>query len=344
MFKTVEELRAYLANLTERIGRPASEQRPIVDASLPDGSRLNVIYSTDVSLKGPSFTIRKFQDEPISITQLIAWGTLSPEVAAYLWLAVENGMSIFVSGETASGKTTLLNAILVFIPYDWKVYTAEDTPELRPPHPTWQRLITRETGPEESRETMFDLLRAALRSRPNYIIVGEIRGAEAAVAFQAMQTGHPVMATFHASSILKMIQRLTGNPINIPVTFIDNLNIGVFQQAMYYRGSFVRRTISVEEIEGYRKELGGVVTRAVFRWDPIDDKHIFRGLYNSFILEKKIAPRMGFEDPRQIYDELFFRARILKKMVEQKILRYNDVLRIIVRFQRYGREGLPFAV
>ncbi|HDJ50948.1 MAG TPA: hypothetical protein ENF25_01965 [Thermoprotei archaeon] len=344
VFNTVEELKGYLANLTERIGRPASEQRPIVDASLPDGSRLNVIYSTDVSLKGPSFTIRKFQEEPISITQLIAWGTLSPEVAAYLWLAVENGMSIFISGETASGKTTMLNAILVFIPYDWKVYTAEDTPEVKPPHPTWQRLVTRETGPEESRVSMYDLLRAALRSRPNYIIVGEIRGAEASVAFQAMQTGHPVMATFHASSITKMIQRLTGNPINIPVTFIDNLNIGVFQQAMYYKGSFVRRTISVEEIEGYRKELGGIVTRAVFRWDPIDDKHIFRGLYNSYILEKKIAPLMGFDDPRKVYDELFFRAKILRKMVERNILRYNDVLRVIVRFQRYGREGLPFAV
>ncbi len=344
VFKTVEELKEYLANLTERIGRPASEQRPIVDAALPDGSRLNVIYSTDVSLRGPSFTIRKFQEEPISITQLIAWGTISPEAAAYLWLCVENGMSIFVSGETASGKTTMLNAILAFIPYDWKVYTAEDTPEVRPPHPTWQRLVTRETGPEESRVTMFDLLKAALRSRPNYIIVGEIRGKEASVAFQAMQTGHPVMSTFHASSIVKMIQRLTGDPINIPATFIDNLNVGVFQQAMYYRGSFIRRTISIEEIEGYRKEVGGIVTRAVFRWDPRTDTHIFRGLYNSFILERKIADRLGLEDPRKIYDELFFRAKILRKMVEKKILRYNDVLRVIVRFQRYGREGLPFAV
>lgn len=334
----------YFKNLSERIGRPVSDRNPIVDGALPDGSRINIIYSPDVSLKGPSATIRKFSATPISIVQLITWGTLSAEVAAYLWIAIEYGMSIFVCGETASGKTTLLNSIIPFIKPGSKVYTAEDTPEVIVPHPTWQRLVTRERGPEESRVTLFDLLKAALRSRPNYIIVGEIRGAEGAIAFQAMQTGHPVMSTFHAGDIKKMIQRFTGHPINVPITFIDNLNIAVFQQAVYLKGKFLRRTVSVVEIEGYYEELGGVATRNVFEWDPVGDKHIFRGFNNSYILERKIAEIAGYEDPKEIYNELFLRARILERMSELGITNYWDVYKEIKAFYQRGLEGLSFRI
>ncbi|AMQ18329.1 type II/IV secretion system ATPase subunit [Thermococcus peptonophilus] len=338
------KLADYFKNMAERIGRPVSDRNPIVDGALPDGSRINIIYSPDISIKGPSATIRKFSATPISITQLIAWGTLSAEVAAYLWIALEYGMSVFVCGETASGKTTLLNAIIPFIKPGSKIYTAEDTPEVQVPHPVWQRLITRERGPEESRVTLFDLLKAALRSRPNYIIVGEIRGAEGAIAFQAMQTGHPVMSTFHAGDIKKMIQRFTGHPINVPITFIDNLNIAVFQQAVYIKGKFLRRTVSVVEIEGYYEELGGVATRNVFEWDPVSDRHIFRGFNNSYILERKIAEIAGYEDPKDIYNELFLRARILQRMVELGITNYWDVYREIKAFYLKGLEGLSFRI
>lgn len=150
-FESEEELDFFLKNMSERIGRPVSMSRPIVDAALPDGSRVNIIYGDDVSIKGPSFTIRKFSSTPISIVQLVKWNTLSAEMAAYLWLALENGMSIFVCGETASGKTTTLNGMLPFILHTAKVFTAEDTPEVLPPQKIWQRLITRETGPVESR-------------------------------------------------------------------------------------------------------------------------------------------------------------------------------------------------
>ncbi len=340
-FKDEIYMAEYLKNLGERIGRPVSERNPIVDGSLPDGSRINIIFSTDVSLKGPSFTIRKFTAVPISITQLIAWGTLSAEVAAYLWLCLEYGMSIWVSGETASGKTTTLNAMIPFIKPQSKVFTAEDTPEVQVPHPVWQQLCTRERG-TEGKVDLFDLLKAALRSRPNYIIVGEIRGKEGAVAFQAMQTGHPVLATFHAGSVKKLIQRLTGDPINVPITFIDNLNVVLIQQAVYRRGQFLRRCLVVEEIEGYYEEVGGVVTRTVFEWDSVTDKHIFRGLYNSYILENKIAQTAGFEDPRQIYEEMFLRARILQRMVELKIFNYYEVTKIIWAFYKKGLQGLPF--
>ncbi len=340
-FKDELYMAEYLKNLGERIGRPVSERNPIVDGSLPDGSRINIIFSTDVRLKGPSFTIRKFTAVPISITQLIAWGTLSAEVAAYLWLCLEYGMSIWVSGETASGKTTTLNAMIPFIKPQSKIFTAEDTPEVQVPHPVWQQLCTRERG-TEGKVDLFDLLKAALRSRPNYIIVGEIRGKEGAVAFQAMQTGHPVLATFHAGSVKKLIQRLTGDPINVPITFIDNLNVVLIQQAVYRRGQFLRRCLVVEEIEGYYEEVGGVVTRTVFEWDSVTDKHIFRGLYNSYILENKIAQTAGFEDPRQIYEEMFLRARILQRMVELKIFNYYEVTKIIWAFYKKGLQGLPF--
>ncbi len=331
----------FLKNLGERMGRPVSEKEPIVDGALPDGSRINIIYSTDVSLKGPSFTIRKFTAVPISVTQLINWGTLSSQIAAYLWLCLEYGMSIWVSGETASGKTTTLNAIIPFIKPQSKVYTAEDTPEVQVPHPVWQQLNTRERG-EAGKVDLFDLLRAALRSRPNYIIVGEIRGKEGAIAFQAMQTGHPVLSTFHAGSVKKLIQRLTGDPINVPITFIDNLNVVLIQQAVYRRGQFLRRCLVIEEIEGYYEEIGGVVTRSVFEWDSVKDEHIFRGLYNSYILENKIAQTAGYEDPREIYEELELRSRILNKMVDEKIFNYYEVTQIIWRFYKKGLEGLPF--
>ncbi len=340
-FKDDLYMAEYLKNLGERMGRPVSERTPIVDGSLPDGSRINIIYSTDVSLKGPSFTIRKFTAVPISITQLINWGTLSAEVAAYLWLCLEYGMSIWVSGETASGKTTTLNAMIPFIKPNSKIYTAEDTPEVQVPHPVWQQLNTRERG-EVGKVDLFDLLKAALRSRPDYIIVGEIRGKEGSVAFQAMQTGHPVLATFHAGSVKKLIQRLTGDPINVPITFVDNLNVALIQQAVYRKGQFLRRCLVVEEIEGYYEDIGGVVTRTVFEWDSVTDKHIFRGLYNSYILENKIAQTAGYEDPRQIYEEMMLRARILERMIELKIFDYYEVVKVIWSFYKKGIEGLPF--
>ena len=156
--------------MSERIGRPVSDNKPIIDGSLLDGSRINIIYSDDVSTLGPSFTIRKFAEETISITQLIQWGTLSSQLAAYIWIGLEYGMSMLVSGETASGKTTTLNAILPFIDHNVKIYSAEDTAEVKVRHKLWQRLVTRESKNEDAKVDMFDLLKAALRSRPRYIL------------------------------------------------------------------------------------------------------------------------------------------------------------------------------
>ncbi|WP_393971820.1 type II/IV secretion system ATPase subunit [Oxyplasma meridianum] len=339
-FGNNDKLSLYSKRLSERVGRPVSDKTPIVDATLPDGSRLSIVYSSDVSARGPSFTIRKFADIPISMVQLVKYNTLSAEEAAYLWLALEYGQSIFVCGETASGKTTVINAMIPFIRPESKIFSAEDTPEIRAPQPAWQQLVTRERGAEDSRVTLYDLLRTALRSRPNYIIVGEIRGAEGAMAFQAMQTGHPVLSTFHASSVKKMIQRFTGTPINIPVTFMDNLNIALIQQAVYVNGRFLRRTTSINEIEGYFEELGGVSTKQVFQWDPTTDQHVFRGLNNSYILEKRIAQTAGMRDPKAIYDELFKRTRIIEGLIRKNVNSYYDVFNITKTFYIKGEGAI----
>ena len=219
--------------------------------------------------------------------------------------------------------------------------SAEDTPEIRAPQEAWQQLVTRERGAADSRVSLFDLLRTALRSRPNYIIVGEIRGAEGSMAFQAMQTGHPVISTFHAASVRKMIQRFTGDPINIPVTFMDNLNIAMIQQAVYVNGRFLRRTTSINEIEGYYEELGGVSTKQVFQWDPTTDQHTFRGMNNSYVLEKRIAVTSGLEDPKLIYDELFKRARIIEYLAKNNLNSYFQVFDLIKKFYQTGDVGLP---
>jgi archaeal flagellar protein FlaI len=341
-FPTEEQLDAHLLNMSERMGRRVSDTNPIVDGALPDGSRINIVFSRQISRSGSSFTIRKFSETPFPVSQLVAWKTFSPQIAAYLWLCLEAGMSVFVSGETASGKTTTLNGILPFIRPKSKILTAEDTPEVLPPHENWQQLVTREIGPEESRVTTYTLLKAALRSRPDYIIVGEIRGAEGAVAFQAMQTGHATMATFHASSVAKLIQRFTSAPISVPARFMDNLNVALIQMAVYVNGKMLRRVLAVEEIEGYSKQTGGVETRAVFTWNPVTDEMVFSGRNNSFVLEHKVAERLGFEDPRDIYKELDKRARIIELLIENDMFDYHEVQRLLFEYNTRGESALPF--
>ncbi len=341
-FPSERALSEWVKNMGERMDAPISDARPIVDATLPNGARVNIVYSDDVSVKGPSLTIRQGEEVPLSILQITNWGTISPELAAYLWLCLENERTVFVVGETASGKTTTLNCMLSFIPRDSKVYTAEDTAEVLPPQPAWQQLLTRESaGGEGTDVDLFDLVAAALRSRPDYIIVGEVRGPEAQMAFQAAQTGHPVILTFHASDIVSMMQRFTGTPINIPETFMDNCNVALFQNRVKRDDQILRRVTSVQEIEGYSEADGGVVTREVFSWDPVDDEVSFVGRNNSYVLEEQVATLLGYEDPRAIYDELGRRAEIIRRLIDAEVLGYHEVNDAIEAFQRDGVAGLP---
>ncbi|MGB1587201.1 MAG: type II/IV secretion system ATPase subunit [Poseidonia sp.] len=344
-FRERELLSRYLRAMSERIGRPVSDNKPIIDGVLLDGSRINIIFSDDVSMLGPSFTIRKFAEETISVIQLIQWGTMSAQQAAYIWICLEYGMSVLVSGETASGKTTTLNAILPFIDHNVKIYSAEDTPEVKVRHKIWQRLVTRDAKNEDSRVEMFDLLKAALRSRPRYIIIGEIRGVEGATAFQAMQTGHPVIATFHASSIVKMIQRFTGDPINVPIRFFDNLNFAIFQEVVEAPGGGIARRITgIDEVIGYNKHSDGVLTRGMFEWDPVKDKHYFRGMFQSHLLENKIAAMAGFANKRDIYDEMLRRAAAIQRMADRDLTHYDDVFDLLGLYYSNGWEHFDRAI
>ena len=336
-------LNDFFVAMSERMGRPVSASRPIIDGTLPDGSRINMIYTNEISAQGSSFTIRKFAAEPISPVQLVKWKTFSAEFLAYLWLCLENKQNVIICGETASGKTTTVNAVLTLIDHRGKIYSVEDTPEVKPPQKSWQRCVTREAGPEEARVTMFDLLKAALRSRPDYIVIGEIRGEEARTAFQCMQTGIPVMATFHASNATKFIQRMTGQPVNIPLSFIDNVNVLIFQSAVNVQGRFLRRVTHVEEMVGFNRDVGGVNTRNVFKWDASRDVMQFRGMNNSHILENRVAASQGYANKKDIYVELKKRERIINKMIELDLLEYHRVNEIFNDYYEKGSDSLPFS-
>ena len=344
VLKANEELDAFALKLSEIVGKPASHREPIVDAKMPDGSRLNLVFGEDVSTRGSNFTIRKFAVNPISIAQLIHWGTMSSLAAAYIWILLENKMSIWICGETASGKTTSLSALMCFMPRDYKIVSIEEVPEVHVPHKNWIREVVRDTGNSGSEEgvTMFALLKAALRQRPTYIIVGEVRGAEGNIAFQAMQTGHPSIATFHAATVGKLVQRLTNFPINVPKTHVDNLNAALFQSAVHdpETGKYKRRVLTINEILGYEPADQAYNFVEVFSFEASTDEIVFRGLGTSFLLDQKIAVMKGYTgmDVRKIYDELYMRAEILEYMISLGILEYDEVLETLLWVQGAGIE------
>ncbi|MBT3994388.1 MAG: type II/IV secretion system ATPase subunit [Chloroflexi bacterium] len=340
-YQTHQELDEHVLRMSERIKKPVTFRQPVVDASLPDGSRINIVYGQDVSLRGTNYTIRKFSEEAISIIQLCKWKSLSWEMAAYLSITIEDGMNMFVSGETASGKTTLMNALCTFIEPNAKIVSIEDTAEVNVPHKNWIKEVTRKPKPGEtdSGVGMFDLLRAALRQRPEFIIIGEIRGEEGLIAFQAMQTGHPVMATFHAASVQKLIQRLVGDPILVPKNYVDNLNLAVIQVAVRLPdGKMGRRAIAINEIVNYDSAADAFSFVEVFQWDPVTDTFEFTGFNNSYLLEQVIAPARGYPPARrrQIYSLVKRRARILEKLAASGLEEYQEVYQTIAKAIKDG--------
>jgi flagellar protein FlaI len=342
-FPEVADVDQFVIWMGEWIKRPVTVRNPIVDSTLPDGSRINIVYGTDISKRGSNFTIRKFSETPASIMEVIEWGTMDYMMAAYLSFVLEEGMNMFVVGATASGKTTTMNAITTFILPDKKIVSIEDTPELQVPHKNWIREMTRGTGRdnEGSAVGMFDLLKAALRQRPDRIIIGEIRGEEGAIAFQAMQTGHGVISTFHAASVEKLIQRLTGDPINIPRAYVDSLDVVLIQSAVRAPGGagMVRRVLSINEIVGYDPLSQSFSFIETFRWNPTRDTFDFPGYMNSYLLEEKVAMRRGIPPFKRkaIYTELKRRAKIFERLhKERKVRKFDDVFRILAEAHRQG--------
>jgi flagellar protein FlaI len=342
VFEDHEDLDSFVLRLSESIRKPVTLRDPILDATLPDGSRINIVYGREVSRRGSNFTIRKFGGTPLSILDLIDFGSLNYEMAAYLSLMIEEGMNLFVVGEAASGKTSLLNAVTAFVPLKHKIVSIEDTPELQVPQGNWIREVAKAPAPGEAKVQvdMFDLLKAALRQRPNVIIVGEIRGEEGTVAFNAMQTGHQVMSTFHASSVEKLIQRLTGQPINVPKTYMDNLNVVVCQNAVKLpSGKIGRRATSISEIVGYDPVGDTFSYVEVFRWNQVNDSFEFTGRKNSYLLEERIARKRGILPSKkwEIYNVLERRAGILEKLHKDKgVTDFYELLKVLARAEQEG--------
>jgi flagellar protein FlaI len=234
-----------------------------------------------------------------------------------------------------------MNALTTFIEPNAKIVSIEDTAEVNVPHKNWIREVTRKAKPGEEDEGvgMFDLLRAALRQRPEEIIIGEIRGEEGNIAFQAMQTGHACMATFHAASIQKLIQRITGAPISVPKNYVDNLNCVIIQSAVRLpSGKKGRRAVSVNEIVAYDSQSDSFSFVEVFRWDPVTDKFHFLGMNNSYLMEQKIAMMRGYPPSRrrQIYNLIKRRARILEKLADSGLSDYYEVYNVISKAIKEG--------
>ena len=340
-FTSEPQLDKFVISLVEKIGKPISFRDPIVDATLQDGSRINIVYGSDISKRGSNFTIRKFSDTPLSLIDLISFNAFNYEMAAYLWMMMDEGMSLFMCGETASGKTTALNAICGLIPANAKIISIEDTPEVQVPQGNWISEVTRKSSREgQGGEVgMFDLIKAALRQRPEMIIIGEIRGEEGNLAFQAMQTGHPVMATFHASTVTKLLQRITGHPINVPKSYLDNLNLVVIADAVQYKGERVRRLTSINELVGFDSETGNVQYIEVFAWNPINDTFDFKGKGASYLLEQKIAKSRGIPSKKvfkTMYGEIDRRANMLKKVDQLGINNFYDLFNVMSKMRKRG--------
>lgn len=331
LFETDKELNNFARKVSYVCGKHVSMANPIVDAALPDGSRINLTLGHEITKRGSTFTIRRFRADPITVVDLIKFQTMSADIAAYLWYVAEKNSTMLVAGGTASGKTTALNALASFIRPGQKIVTIEDTQELNLPHENWIPAVSRQnfTDGQIGEINQYDLLRAALRQRPDIIIVGETRGREAYTLFQAMATGHGGFSSIHADSVEATLTRLASSPMDIPKTLIANtLDLIYLQLKLRVKDKSVRRVIQISEIAGLDERTGEIRTHEIFKWDPHTDTHTYGG--NSIVLNK-IKERHG-ESDEQINYELSKRKLAIEWMVKNNIREHKEVSNNIREF------------
>jgi len=330
VFEDESELDSFVINLAQKCGKHLSIAEPMVDATMPDGSRIQLTLGKEVTDHGSTFTIRKFREEPVTPVDLIAWKTFSSEQMAYLWLCIENKKSLLFAGGTASGKTTSMNAISLFIPRRAKIVTIEDTRELMLPHENWIPAVTRDAfHGEKGAIDMYDLLRAALRQRPEYILVGEVRGKEALTLFQAMATGHTTCSTLHADSVSGAIHRLENPPISVPRPMLEALNIISVQAQTYVNDRRVRRNVEIAEIVGLDPHSKMLRTSTIFQWDSVKDEHLMVGTSKAL---EDIRKHRGWS-MSELNEELERRKKVLEFMVANNIRDFRNVSNIIHTYQ-----------
>jgi len=324
-----KEIRDLIEKFALRAGKHISYAEPILDATLPDGSRLNATYSQEITTNGPTFTIRKFREIPWTPIELIRLGSATPEIFAYLWLAVEFRKNIIIIGGTASGKTTMLNAISMFIPPNARIVSIEDTREIKLYHPNWIPSVVKYSSDKNREIDMFELLRMSFRQRPDYVIVGEVRGEEAYVMFQGMASGHSSLSTMHAESTRSLISRLTTPPINLSPTLIELLNVVVIMQHDNFLGTNLRRIKEVNEIINYNR------FNISYKWNPFKreylenpKKYLFKLIENDYGIKYK-----------EIYEEYITRVKLLYRLSELNISDFQTFSKIVQMYY-YNKENV----
>ena len=336
-FKDDDELNSFIVYLSQKCGRQVSVADPILDGTTGEGHRVQATYGREVTTRGGTFTIRRFKEKPFTPTELVLYGSASPEIVAYFWLLVEQGESAIVIGGPAAGKTSTLNAMTMFIPPAAKIVSMEDTREINLPHQNWIPGTTRSgtgektlLGKASGEIDMYDLVRAALRQRPNYIIVGEVRGKETYTMFQAMATGHTTYSTMHADSIVSMIHRLENPPINCPRILMTALNEVIIEKIVRIKDEMARRITHVVEIVGFEPETNELITNVVFEWDNEKDKHKFKG--HSYLFDKIMTMKNMTHD--EMMEEFERRADIVKYWVKKNVVDYRDIWHTIADYYK----------
>lgn len=328
IFDNEDALNNFVVTLSQRSGKQISVSSPILDGTTIEGHRIQATYSREVTTRGSTFTIRRFKHRPFTPVDLLKYKTVSPEMMAYLWLGVENGESMILCGGTASGKTSSLNSLALFIPPGAKIVTMEDTREINLPHDNWIPGMTRTGVGEKDKDgksageiDMFDLVRAALRQRPNYIIVGEVRGKETYIMFQAMATGHSTYSTMHADSVKSMVNRLENPPINCPRILLTALRNVLIQAQVRVGNDLVRRMKQVIEIVGFEPETNELITNTVYEWDQATDRFIYKG--HSFLFDKIMEMKSLTHD--EMMTEFQKRIEIINYMVLKDMTDFRKI-------------------
>jgi archaeal flagellar protein FlaI len=325
-YRDINKLGSFVEKLAQRTGRYVSYAQPLLDGTLPDGSRVNATFTKDVTSRGPTFTIRKFTKVPWTPTQLIALGTLSPEMLAYFWILIENKANILISGGTASGKTTLLNALAFFIPPSARVVSIEDTREINLPRENWLPAVARTSvGVGKVGEVdLFSLLRSSFRQNPDYLIVGEVRGKEAFVLFQGMASGHSSLSTMHADSVDTLIRRLQTPPINLSPTLVNSLDCVAVATHATAGGHETRRLRDIVEIVNVSKD-GTALINTPFIWDPGKDVFYFKKQSKVF---EKLSSRKGVP-LEKLERELITRAKLLYELYRKRVFGFDEMQKIV---------------
>ncbi|MFA9496442.1 MAG: type II/IV secretion system ATPase subunit [Candidatus Bathyarchaeota archaeon] len=341
IYETEDELDKIVIRLAYRSGRQISISHPIMEGTLPEGFRVHLTLK-EVSKRGDTFTIRKFRENPYTVVDLIKNNTISAEIAAYLWLLVEHGRSVMICGATASGKTTLLNSLSMFIKPEMKVVTIEEVRELRL-HENWIPMVPRFSyQPGVTEITLFDLLKSALRQRPDYIIVGEVRGEEAYTLFQAIATGHGGLCTIHSDTVDYAIKRLLSRPLNIPAMMVPLMNVLLQIRRVNIGDKVMRRADTVTEVIGLSTS-DQVQIEHRFKWDSIDDSYRFQESSGSGESTFKQISNLRNVPEGTLKEEMQKRTLILEWMVTKNINTYAQVSELVHNYYRNSEEVLTRA-